>query len=142
MSIVEAKKKWGLAPAFNVEFVAYYEDREKRIKALRKQVSLDRKESEQLKNQDSEVTLKLDKVNRTLSDSLQVNETLRKKVEMYRALLELGGLDHNAVPKVEMPKVGKPGSNAISSVSIKARCTAYSSHLASQVSFEDHLAIN
>jgi len=38
MTIVEAKKKWGVAPAFNLEFVAYYEDREKRIKDLKNQV--------------------------------------------------------------------------------------------------------
>jgi hypothetical protein len=38
ISVVEAKKKWHLPPAFSVEFVAYYEDRHRRIEEFKAKV--------------------------------------------------------------------------------------------------------
>lgn len=35
MAVAEVRKKWHLPPAFNVEYVAYYEDRNKRILDLK-----------------------------------------------------------------------------------------------------------
>ena len=135
MSIIEAKKKWGVAPAFNLEFVAYYEDREKRIKDLRKQVTQDKLDFEDLRNSESEVTVKFDKMNKVFFDSTKTNEKLRRKVELVRSLLGLGGADiPKAVPKVVLSKIASNASNKASTVNIKARSTAYSNSLSSQVS--------
>ena len=135
MSIIEAKKKWGVAPAFNLEFVAYYEDREKRIKDLRKQVTQDKLDFEDLRNSESEVTVKFDKMNKLFFDSTKTNEKLRRKVELVRSLLGLGGADiPKAAPKVVLSKIASNASNKASSVNIKARSTAYSNSLSSQVS--------
>jgi hypothetical protein len=35
MAVAEVRKKWHLPPAFNVEYVAYYEDRNNRILDLK-----------------------------------------------------------------------------------------------------------
>ena len=130
MSIIEAKKKWGVAPAFNLEFVAYYEDREKRIKDLRKQVTQDKLDFEDLRNGESEVTVKFDKMNKLFFDSTKTNEKLRRKVELVRSLLGLGGADiPKAVPKVVLSKIASNASNKATSVNIKARSTAYSNSL-------------
>ena len=133
MTVIEAKKKWGVAPAFNLEFVAYYEDREKRIKALKKQVIQDKKAFQDLRNCESEVTLKFDKINKLINESSIANDKLRKKVDLVRNLLALGGADlPKAVPKVIRFSKNSSSSNA-STVNIKARATAYSNSLSSQV---------
>ena len=133
MTIVEAKKKWGVAPAFNLEFVAYYEDREKRIKSLKKQINQDKKDFQDLRNQESELTLKLDTLNKLLSDSSESNAKTRRQVELCRNLLSLGGGQvPKPVPKVALTKIG-PSQESGASVSIRAKSTAYSSALSSQV---------
>ena len=132
MTIVEAKKKWGVAPAFNLEFVAYYEDREKRIKDLKNQVIEGKDDFQDLRDSELEVTAKFDKVNKVLTESCQKNEKLRKKVELLRHLLGMGGADiPKAVPRVVF---SKNSSAAIaSSTNIRARSTAYSNSMSSQV---------
>ena len=127
MSIMEAKKKWGVAPAFNIEFVAYYEDREKRIAELKHKVTQDKGEFEKLKQQDSEVTLKYDAINKIFSENSQVNSGLRKKIQTFRQLLGMGG---QSVPNAVPPVVLSKSTHSEASVSIKARSTAYSSHIA------------
>jgi len=127
MSIIEAKKKWGVAPAFNLEFVAYYEDREKRIHSLKDQISQSKKNFADLRVEESEVTLKLDKVNKILGDKTEVNDKLRRKVELFRRLLGKSGKEvPKAVPKVILSK--KSSSNPASG-NIRAKSTAYSSAL-------------
>ena len=131
MSIIEAKKKWGVAPAFNLEFVAYYEDREKRIHSLKDQISQSKKNFADLRVEESEVTLKLDKVNKILGDKTEVNDKLRRKVELFRRLLGKSGKEvPKAVPKVILSK--KSSSNPASG-NIRAKSTAYSSALNSPV---------
>jgi len=130
MSIIEAKKKWGVAPAFNVEFVAYYEDRERRIKTLRKMISQDKRDFATLRNEESEVTLNYDNLNKLLFEARQTNVSLRKKVESARSLLRLGGID---IPKPVAAVVPSKTSPTSSSLSMKPRSTAYSAHLSSQV---------
>ena len=132
MTIVEAKKKWGVAPAFNLEFVAYYEDREKRIKDLKNQVIEGKDDFQDLRDSELEVTAKFDKVNKVLTESCQKNEKLRKKVELLRNLLGMGGADvPKAVPRVVFSK-NSSAANA-SSTNIRARSTAYSNSMSSQV---------
>ena len=136
MSILEAKKKWGVAPAFNIEFVAYYQDREKRIADLKQQVSQDKRELEQLKQDDSETTLKYDVINKILTEKTEVNSSKRNQVEDFRKLLSLGG--HYLVP-VPPLVLSKSTSSATASANIRARSTAYSSQGASQVKIFLHL---
>lgn len=132
MTIVEAKKKWGVPPAFNLEFVAYYEDREKRIHSLKSQVSQEKKDFEELRQQESQVTQNFDQGNKALQESTQFNDKLRSKVESFRSLLSIGGgiVVPKAAPKVTLSKIA---SQETSSVAIRARSTAYSTGLLSQV---------
>lgn len=131
MSLMEAKKKWGVAPAFNIEFVAYYEDREKRIAELKHKVSQDKSEFEKLKQQDSEVTLKYDAINKIVNTNSELNSILRKRIQTFRQLLSLGG---HSIPEAVPPVIlSKPVNSSEASVSIKARSTAYSSQIGSQV---------
>ena len=137
MSIIEAKKKWGVAPAFNLEFVAYYEDREKRIKDLRKQVSQDKIDFEDLKTSELEVTAKFDKMNKLFFESTKTNEKLRRKVELVRSLLGLGGADvPKAVPKVVLSKIASTNPSVVNA---KARSTAHPNSLSTQVSTKFYL---
>lgn len=131
MTIVEAKKKWGVPPAFNLEFVAYYEDREKRIHSLKSQVSQEKKDFEDLRQQESQVTQTFDQGNKTLQESTQHNDKLRSKVESFRSLLSIGGQEvPKTVAKLTLSKIASPET---SSVAIRARSTAYSTGLSSQV---------
>ena len=128
MSIVEAKKKWGVPPAFNVEFIAYYQDREKRIKSLQKQISHDRKDFENLRNEDFDTTRKYDKVNKQLENVSSINASIRNKIQLFRNLLGHGGLD---IPK-PIPQIVPTRIANASSMNIKARSTAYSAQISSQ----------
>lgn len=128
MSIVEAKKKWGVPPAFNVEFIAYYQDREKRIKSLQKQISHDRTDFEALRNEDFDTTRKYDKVNKQFENVSSINASIRNKIQLFRSLLGQGGLD---IPKPISQIVPARIANA-SSMNIKARSTAYSAQISSQ----------
>ena len=131
MSLMEVKKKWGVAPAFNIEFVAYYEDREKRIAELKNKVSQDKMEFEKLKQQDSEVTLKYDAINKIVTGNSELNSSLRKRFQTFRQLLSMGG---HSLPEAVPPVIlSKPVNSSEASVSIKARSTAYSSQIGSQV---------
>ena len=131
MSLMEVKKKWGVAPAFNIEFVAYYEDREKRIAELKNKVSQDKMEFEKLKQQDSEVTLKYDAINKIVTGNSELNSSLRKRFQTFRQLLSMGG---HSIPEAVPPVIlSKPVNSSEASFSIKARSTAYSSQIGSQV---------
>jgi hypothetical protein len=123
MSIVEAKKKWGVAPAFNVEFVAYYEDREKRIDALKRQVVQDQHVHERLRSEDSQTTEKYDKATKVLTEVSTKNSALRKRVEALRTVLGLGGLE---IPKAA-PALPSSTLAPSSSLALRARATAFAS---------------
>ena len=129
MAIVEAKKKWGIPPAFNVEFIAYYQDRERRIKDLKKQISLDRKDFEELRSEDFELTEKYNQVNKKQQQISNRNTSLRHKVERFRSLLGQGGLE---IPKA-IPNIAPSKLTNASSMGIKARSTAYSAQISSQM---------
>ena len=123
MSIVEAKKKWGVTPAFNVEYVAYYQDRERRIKDLKKQISYERKDFEDLRNEDTDVMNKYNEVIKKQKIVNERNTATRRKVELLRSILGHGGQD---IPKAIPPVVPSRVGSSSTAMGIKARSTAYS----------------
>lgn len=132
MSIVEAKKKWGIAPAFNVEFLAYYEDRQRRIQDLKKQISQDLAQHESLKNSERSSRPSYDKAIKSQSEAFNQNSQLRKVIETYRTILGVGGQN---IPSI-IPAIAKPAVQP-SFPPIRARATAWSLQQ-SQVNHNHH----
>ncbi len=111
VSVVEAKKKWGIPPAFNLEFVAYYHDREKRIESLKKLCSSEQANLDLLRNRDTMSRKAYDDKSKLQRESSRRNNFLRREVELYRGLLASGG---QAIPKA-VPRVPKSSSTSSNS---------------------------
>ena len=123
-ALAEAKKKWHVPPAFSIEFMAYYEDRERRLDDLKAQLTDDVKLNDDLTTNDKAVRQKYDEVSKINEQSLAKNNSLRATIEAYRAVLGLGGKlpPESAIPALK-PLVK---SFEIVTPNVKARATVYS----------------
>ena len=92
ISVVEAKKKWHLPPAFSVEFVAYYEDRHRRIEELKSRVNDQLASHAELKSEQMEVRSRFESVTSSNETASEKNKKLRQKIEVFRNVLSLGGM--------------------------------------------------
>lgn len=91
MALVDVRKKWFIPPAFSVEFIGYYFDRNLRVTSMKrklqelldinsnllvKQQSLDRKYDELMKENDEQAKL---------------NATLKETIEMFHRIMRFSG---------------------------------------------------
>jgi len=125
IAIIDAKKKWHLPPAFSVEFVAYYEDRHRRIEELKLKVDEQRILHSQMKSEQAEVRSRFETATSVHDSSAVTNKALRQKIQVFRNILSLAG----TLPDSERVSALKPvHSDSIipGTPNVKARATVYS----------------
>lgn len=91
VAVVDAKKKWHLPPAFSVEYVAYYEDRHRRIEELKSKVDEQRLGLGRLESEQAGIRKRLESATSANDSASDKNKKLRQTIEMFRSVLRLGG---------------------------------------------------
>ncbi len=125
INIIDAKKKWHLPPAFSVEFVAYYEDRHRRIEELKSKVEAQRAVHAKLKAEQTEVRSNYELATTVHDTADEKNRNLRLKIEIFRNVLSLGGI----LPDSDRVSALRPivsDSHTPGTPNVKARATVYS----------------
>ena len=126
ISVVEAKKKWHLPPAFSVEFVAYYEDRHRRIEELKSRVNDQLASHAELKSEQMEVRSRFESVTSSNETASEKNKKLRQKIEVFRNVLSLGGMLPDASGVSALRSLNFSSGLGPDTPSVKARATVYS----------------
>ena len=142
MAVAEVRKKWHLPPAFNVEYVAYYEDRNNRILDLKAQVSEDITNHEKYSAEQKEVREQYEKASKAHDKSLELNRILRAKIDSYRDIFTqlITASDGNSTfPPKEKINCLKPLNRGIEIITpnIKARATVYSQQVKGKSLIQD-----
>ncbi|CAB3368151.1 Hypothetical predicted protein [Cloeon dipterum] len=83
-SILDARKKWNINPAFSVEFVAYYLDRNARLAGLRSQLQELLKTNSQYTEQEQDVQAKYNKLDCDRQSLVIENEQLVGNIRALR----------------------------------------------------------
>ncbi|XP_059485465.1 PHD finger protein 14 [Neocloeon triangulifer] len=83
-SIIDARKKWHIPPAFTVEYVAYYLDRNARMTSLRSQLQELLKTNSQYSEQEKEVQAKYNKFDEDRQSMIKSNEQLLGNIRALR----------------------------------------------------------
>lgn len=89
LSVGESRKKWGVAPALTVEYVAYYGDRQKRIEELKANLSEQIHRHSQLRKEETIIRPKYELLNRNSETSREKNESARELAQMFRNTLSV-----------------------------------------------------
>eukprot|EP00096_Caligus_rogercresseyi_P007469 TRINITY_DN25332_c0_g1_i1.p1 TRINITY_DN25332_c0_g1~~TRINITY_DN25332_c0_g1_i1.p1 ORF type:complete len:847 (-),score=233.61 TRINITY_DN25332_c0_g1_i1:526-3066(-) len=91
LAIQEIQKKWNLSASFNVEFVAYYHDRQIRLRDFKNMLSEQMKSSSLMRTLQSEAQAKCEKMNEERDASMDINTSFRDKIKFYtNTLIALG----------------------------------------------------
>ncbi|XP_046610280.1 PHD finger protein 14 isoform X1 [Neodiprion virginianus] len=91
VALVDVRKKWHIPPAFSVEFIGYYLDRNLRVAAMKRRLQEHLDVNSQLLNEQQRLDRKYDEVTKDNEDQIRVNVTLKEKIEMYHQLLRSSG---------------------------------------------------
>lgn len=105
--VTDIRKKWGVAPAFSVEFVSYFLDRDLRIRTMQSQMQRLYTEEQQLKERESQVMAVMNDVvpryDAYKKKSLEVREKARS---FWSKLMQIAGPEpQQQQPLVHLPAV-------------------------------------
>ncbi len=125
ISVMEAKRRWHVPPAFSVDFVSYYHDRSARIEELRRRLSEQVRRDGQLKGQEVRARPGFDLATRRCADAKDTNAELRKKVEAFRGAMDKLRPGKPLPPCPAMRPIFRPFD--IVTPNVKARATVWSS---------------
>ena len=91
LSVIEARKKWHIAPSFSVEYVAYYYDRQNRLASLKTKLQDQLKIQTQLRDKETQVRPQFDLNTRRLEAAEETNQELRTKTKSFRSIINKMG---------------------------------------------------
>ncbi|KAG7211298.1 hypothetical protein KM043_010597 [Ampulex compressa] len=91
VALVDVRKKWHIPPAFSVEFIGYYLDRNLRVTSMKRRLQELLDINSQLLNEQQRLDRKYDEVMKDNEEQIRVNVTLKEKIEMYHQVLRGGG---------------------------------------------------
>lgn len=114
VALVDVRKKWHIAPAFSVEFIGYYLDRNLRVTSMKRRLQELLDINSQLLNEEQKMERKYKDVKKDKEERVRMNVTLKEKIEMYHLVLKNAGYtkpvpliaDLLAKPKIA-PTLGK-----------------------------------
>lgn len=91
VALVDVRKKWHIAPAFSVEFIGYYLDRNLRVTSMKRRLQelLDIKS--QLLNKEQRLERKYKELKKDKEEEDRMNATLTEKIEKYHLVLKNAG---------------------------------------------------
>eukprot|EP00095_Tigriopus_kingsejongensis_P007649 maker-scaffold116_size340332-snap-gene-0.24 protein:Tk07649 transcript:maker-scaffold116_size340332-snap-gene-0.24-mRNA-1 annotation:"phd finger protein 14-like" len=123
LSVTEAKKKWGVAPALTVEYTAYYIDREKRVEEFKAKLSEQLNSHSQLRSEEAVIRPKFELLNRNSESAMESNVSRRGLAKIFRETLSA------LVPKVPLPECAalKPLMRAVEIITpnVQAKATMW-----------------
>ncbi|XP_031369437.1 PHD finger protein 14 isoform X4 [Apis dorsata] len=91
VALVDVRKKWHIPPAFSVEFIGYYLDRNLRVTSMKRRLQELLDINSQLLNEQQRLDRRYDEVMKDNEEQIRVNVTLKEKIEMYHQVLKSGG---------------------------------------------------
>ena len=113
LSVMDVKRRWHVPAGLNIDYVAYYFDRENRISDLRKTLEDHIKVQSGLKDREATTRPNFDLVNRKFEIGVDTAKELRTSEELYRTLLS-AICPAKALPKAPKPKESSGGIGAAS----------------------------
>ncbi|KOX71789.1 PHD finger protein 14 [Melipona quadrifasciata] len=91
VALVDVRKKWHIPPAFSVEFIGYYLDRNLRVTSMKRRLQELLDINSQLLNEQQRLDRRYDEVMKDNEEQIRVNVTLKEKIEMYHQMLQSSG---------------------------------------------------
>ncbi|XP_058796321.1 PHD finger protein 14 isoform X2 [Phymastichus coffea] len=108
-SLRDIRKKWHIPPAFSVEFISYFIDRQTRTELLKNRLQEYIQANAKLLGEQQELDKKYDEAMRLNEEQVKAYEDCREKVELYHRVLKgLGYTKH--IPGIEELVAPKPSA--------------------------------
>ncbi|XP_034945211.1 PHD finger protein 14 [Chelonus insularis] len=91
IALVDVRKKWHIPPAFSVEFIGYYLDRNLRVTSMKRKLQELLEKHAELLTEQQQLDRKYDEVMKDNEEQIRINATLKEKIEQYHQILRLAG---------------------------------------------------
>ncbi|XP_043488366.1 PHD finger protein 14 isoform X1 [Polistes fuscatus] len=91
VALVDVRKKWHIPPAFSVEFIGYYLDRNLRLTSMKRRLQELLDINSELLNEQQRLDRKYDEVMKDNEEQIRVNVTLKEQIDMYHQMLRNSG---------------------------------------------------
>ncbi|XP_071860236.1 PHD finger protein 14 isoform X4 [Bombus fervidus] len=91
VALVDVRKKWHIPPAFSVEFIGYYLDRNLRVTSMKRRLQELLDINSQLLNEQQRLDRRYDEVMKDNEEQIRINVTIKEKIEMYHQVLQNSG---------------------------------------------------
>lgn len=104
-ALVDIRKKWHIPPAFSVEFIAYYLDRNDRLKSMKGALEALLENNKTLLEEQQSLRLKYDQLVKESSDESRLNASFKQTIHKYHSAIL------SACPMKNLPNIahiGKP----------------------------------
>ncbi|CAH1236421.1 unnamed protein product [Diabrotica balteata] len=108
VALADIRKKWHIPPAFTVEFIAYFLDRNDRLKDMKASVDKYAEENKDLLKEQQELRTKYDEVLKKSNDLIAKNNDLKQSIHKFHSAIL------SACPTKNLPSIddlGKPVSS-------------------------------
>lgn len=90
-ALVDVRKKWHVPPAFSVEFIGYYLDRNLRVSGMKRKLQEFLDVNSQLLNEQQNLDKKYDEAMKNNEEQVKLNVSMKEKLEMYHRVMRLAG---------------------------------------------------
>ncbi|XP_015175796.1 PREDICTED: PHD finger protein 14 isoform X3 [Polistes dominula] len=91
VALVDIRKKWHIPPAFSVEFIGYYLDRNLRLTSMKRRLQELLDINTELLNEQQRLDRRYDEVMKDNEEQIRVNVTLKEQIDMYHQMLRNNG---------------------------------------------------
>ena len=86
-SLIDIRKKWHIPPAFSVEFISYYIDRQARTTSMKTRLEELIEGNKRLLSEQQELDKRYDEAMRLSEEQAHIYDELKKTIEMYHRVL-------------------------------------------------------
>ncbi|RZC37061.1 PHD finger protein 14 [Asbolus verrucosus] len=104
-ALVDVRKKWHIPPAFTVEFIAYYLDRNDRLKGMKETLEKLLENNKDLLEEQQSLRVKYDELLKTNTEETKKNIDLKQTIHKYHSAI-LSACPTKNLPNIE--DLGKP----------------------------------
>lgn len=104
-ALVDVRRKWHIPPAFSVEFIGYYLDRNVRLTSMKHRLEEQLDVNKQLQEEQQELRQTYDKLVKENADLSHFNVTLKQTIHKYHSVLLITS-PHKNLPSID--DLGKP----------------------------------
>ncbi|CAH1188510.1 unnamed protein product [Phyllotreta striolata] len=104
-ALMDIRKKWHIPPAFSVEFIAYYLDRNDRLKEMKTSLEMYMGENKKLLEEQQELRSKYDEILKKSSEVTSKNNDLKQCIHKFHSAI-LSACPTKNLPNIE--DLGKP----------------------------------